>query len=91
MTVRQRDVVKAAKLLGLTLQSSAVKPLVRILESEENPMEALAFVLEEVKKHIDGHPGSPLPLRRERNVFPTPAMVTAQERRGSLMRVPSPR
>jgi hypothetical protein len=54
--ISARDVAKAAKVRGLTLSAAAVKPIVRAAASETNGHEALTFILDSVKAHLDSHP-----------------------------------
>mgnify|MGYP002633419246 CR=1 FL=1 len=53
-----RDVAKAAKLRGLTLQSAAVAPIVRTLRDEDYPAEALGTILDAIKEHLDANPAA---------------------------------
>ena len=54
----KRDIARLAKAKGLVLQSKAVAPLVKLLHGEENPAEALKYILDAVKTHIDANPGT---------------------------------
>ena len=57
MAITKRDVARAAKLRGLTFNSSAVEPIVRTLQSEMNPAESLQAILDNVKAHLESNPG----------------------------------
>ena len=57
----QRDVVRVAKLKGLTLQARVVKRVVKVVaedETESDDRDKVAFILDGVKRYIDANPGT---------------------------------
>jgi DNA polymerase epsilon subunit 2 len=51
-----RDITKAIKLKGLTLQAKAVQAIERTIKDEPNQSESLDTILESIKQHLDVNP-----------------------------------
>ena len=71
----EREVVKAARLRGLTLNKAALLPILRTVKDEDDPAGALALILDGVKEAQNanpvgerwGHPGNLRPQKEAPN------------------------